>query len=65
MKLTLEACLFLLLNLVLEFSKLIYTNVDVLGERGFEKRGGEEKIIYFTFSNFSCIDRVLYLSLSL
>lgn len=51
MKLTLEACLFLLLNLVLEFSKLIYTNVDVLGERGFEKRG-EEKIIYFTFSNF-------------
>lgn len=60
MKLTLEACLFLLLNLVLEFSKLIYTNVDVLGERGFEKRG-EEKIIYFEF----LIDRVLYLSLSL
>ena len=60
MKLTLEACLFLLLNLVLEFSKLIYTNVDVLGERGFEKRR-EEKIIYFEF----LIDRVLYLSLSL
>ena len=62
MKLTLEACLFLLLllNFVLEFSKLIYTNIDILGERGFEKRR-EEKIIYFEF----LIDRVLYLSLSL